>query len=86
MTKDEVIKFIDDCEKSNEKPFGYMVVAISREDIVSKFGALVQKFDILKKEEKENVLSEVANEMNENYQENQFAFEFSKALSNYILD
>lgn len=86
MKKEEVLKFINDCENSEEKPFGYMVVAISREDIVSKFGALVHKFDILTKEEKENVLSEIANEMNENYQENQFGFEFSKALSDYILD
>ena len=87
MTKNEVLDFIDSCEHcKEEKPFGYMVVAISREDIVSKFGALVQKFDILTKEEKENVLSEIANEMNENYQENQFGFEFSKAFSDYILD
>ena len=86
MTKDEVIKFIDDCENSNEKPYGYMIVAISREDIVAKFGDLVRKFDILTKEQKENVLSEVADEMNENYQEYEFGIEFSKALSNYILD
>ena len=86
MTKDEVVKFINDCENSNQKPYGYMIVAISREDIVSHFGNLVQKFDILTKEEKENVLSEVADEMNENYQEYEFGIEFSKTLSNYILD
>jgi hypothetical protein len=85
MTKDDVLNFLESCETSGEKPFGYMIVAISREDIVSKFGDSVRKFDLLNKEQKENVLSELADDMNDVYENEHFGDDFRKVFGEFLL-
>jgi hypothetical protein len=73
MTKKEAIEFIKKCDKDSDAPYGYFVCAISREDLaVHCSEEVVEEFDKLSKTKKEKVLSNIANELNETYQEYEF--------------
>lgn len=86
MKKEDVFNFVNECENCNEKPYGYFVVAISREDIAAKFGDLVRKFDMFTEEEKANILSEMADVLNDVYENEHFGNDFRKAFNDIIND
>ena len=74
MTKKEAIEFIKSCAKDSDAPYGFMVVAISREDLACHhLDEVVEEFDKLSKQKKEKVLSAIADELNEKYQEWNFS-------------
>lgn len=66
MTKEEAINFINECsEQRNDKPYGFMVVAISREDIELHQHDFLERFDNLSDENKERVVSELADHISD---------------------
>lgn len=73
MTKKEAIEFIKNCDKDIDAPYGYFVCAISREDLaVHCSDEVIENFDKLSKSKKVKVLSSIADELNETYQEYEF--------------
>jgi hypothetical protein len=74
MTKKEAIDFIRKCANSDDAPFGFMVVGISREDLACHHSdEVVEEFDKLSKRKKEKALSAIADEMNDKYQDWNFS-------------
>lgn len=74
MTKKEAIEFIKKCAKDSDAPYGFMVVAISREDLACHHSdEVVEEFDKFSKRKKEKVLSAIADELNDKYQEWNFS-------------
>jgi signal recognition particle receptor subunit beta len=72
MKKNDAIEFIKKCSKIEE--CGFFVVAITREDLATHYdNEVIEEFDKLSSKEKENVLSGIANEMEELYQEWNFS-------------
>ena len=66
MTKEEAINFINECsELRNDKPYGFMVVAISREDIELHQEDFLERFDNLSDESKERVVSGLADHLSD---------------------
>jgi hypothetical protein len=66
MTKEEAINFINECsELRNDKPYGFMVVAISREDIEIHQQDFLERFDNLSDENKERVVSVLADHLSD---------------------
>lgn len=58
MTKNEAIKFI---EKASDTPCGFIVMAISREDIEQRYSdESIKTFDMFSPEVQEMVLGEIA--------------------------
>ena len=54
MTKKEAIEFIKSCAKNSDAPYGFMVVAISREDLACHHSdEVVEEFDKFRKRKKE---------------------------------
>lgn len=81
MTAKEAIEFIKKCSKDANAPYGFMVVGISKEDIHNRFdGDVIDKFDKLSKKNKEKVLSNVAEIMNETYQDYCFGDDFENTI------
>ena len=77
MTKEQVIKMLNDCENDTDAPYGFMLVSISREDIALYHNSnVLEKFDTLSKEKKEKVLSEMADSLADNYENVMFFNEF----------
>ena len=73
MTKNEAIKFIKECAKDSDAPYGFFVCVISREDLANHFdNEMVDKFDKLSKKKKEIVLSNIADEIKDIFEENEF--------------
>jgi len=74
MTKNEVLDFLDSCEHcKEEKPFGYMVVAISKEDIaVNASKVFIDKFEQMNEVDKENELSDIADSLNDVFENEMF--------------
>ena len=68
---------LKECANDSDAPYGFFVCAISREDIANHFeGEVVEEFDKLSKKKKEILLSNIADEMNDVYQENNFSDNF----------
>ena len=68
---------LKECANDSDAPYGFFVCAISREDIVNHFeDEVVEEFDKLSKKKKEILLSNIADEMNDVYQENNFSDNF----------
>jgi hypothetical protein len=81
MTAKEAIEFIKKCSKDTNAPYGFMVVAISKEDIYTRFDDdVIDEFDKLSKKNKEKVLSNVAETMNEIYQDFCFENDFENTI------
>lgn len=81
MTDCEVTEFVENCEKSNEKPFGYMVVAISKEDLANHLSN--EKFDLfmsLPEDERKAKLSEIADALNDKFENEYFGSLFEDVL------
>lgn len=73
MKKAEAIEFIKKCAKDNDAPYGFFVVAISREDLVVHCESeVVEEFDSFSKAKRERILSNIANELEDEYQEYTF--------------
>lgn len=74
MTKKEAIEFIKSCAKNSDAPYGFMVVAISREDLACHHSdEIVEEFDRFSKRKKEMILSAIADELKDKYQEWNFS-------------
>lgn len=74
MTKKEAIEFIRKTTNSDDAPFGFMVVGISREDLACHHSdEVVEEFDKFSKRKKEMILSSIADELNDKYQEWNFS-------------
>ena len=83
MTKEEAIKFIKECTNDSDAPYGFFVCAISREDIVNHFeDEVVEEFDKLPKKKKEILLSNIADEIKDTFEE----YEFGCDLENIEID
>lgn len=81
MTAKEAIEFIKKCSKDANAPYGFMVVGISKEDVYTQFDdETIEEFNKLSKKDKEKVLSGVANEMNEIYQDCYFGNDFENTI------
>jgi hypothetical protein len=66
MTKEEAINFINECsELRNDNPYGFVVIAISREDIKNHQHCFLERFDNLSDENKEIVVSELADHISD---------------------
>lgn len=66
MTKEEAINFINECsEQRNYKPYGFIVIAISREDIENHQKDFIERFDNLSDESKERVVSGLADHLSD---------------------
>ena len=74
MTKKEAIEFIKSCAKNSDAPYGFMVVAISREDLACHHSdEVVEEFDKFRKRKNEMILSAIADELKDKYQEWNFS-------------
>lgn len=83
MTKKEAIKFIEDCSKSGSAPYGFMIVAVSGDDIASNFDTSISdRFFEMKEKKQEKLLSDIAENLKERYEE----FEFSEEIQNLLGD
>ena len=83
MTKEEAIKFIKECANDSDAPYGFFVCAISREDIANHFeDEVVEEFDKLSKNKKETLLSNIAEEIKDTFEE----YEFGCDLENIEID
>ena len=72
MKKNEAIEFIKKCSK--DEVCGFFVVAITKEDLINHYDEeTIKEFEKLTKSEQEEVLSEIANEMGEMYNEWHFS-------------
>ena len=72
MKKNDAIEFIKKCSKNEE--CGFFVVAITREDLENHYdNEVIEEFDKLSSKKKENVLSGIANEMEEMYNDWHFS-------------
>lgn len=70
MTKEQAINFINECsEYRDDKPYGFMVVAISREDIAIHQQDFLERFDNLSDERKERVVSGLADHLSDMFVE-----------------
>lgn len=70
MTKKEAIEFIKSCAKDSDAPYGFMVVAISREDLACHHSdEVVEEFDKFGKRKKEKILSSIADELKDKYED-----------------
>ena len=70
MTKEEAINFINECsEMRNDKPYGFVVIAISREDIENHQQDFIERFDNLSDDNKERVVSELADHLSDMFVE-----------------
>lgn len=77
MTKKEAIKFIEDCSKSDSAPYGFMIVAVSGDDIASNFDTSISdRFFEMKEKKQEKLLSDIAENLKDRYEE----FEFSNEI------
>lgn len=75
MTKEEVIKHLESCDKAEsvDGPYAHFIVSISREDLV-QYGTEFQLavFDSASVEGKRKMLNEIADELHENYEYEDF--------------
>lgn len=70
MTKEEAINFINKCsEMGSDKPYGFVVIAISREDIENHHKHFLERFDNLSDERKERVVSGLADHLSDMFVE-----------------
>ena len=60
MTKSEVINYMDKAIDF-DGACGFICIALSREDIATKYPNLIERFDKLTEEQRERVLSNIAN-------------------------
>lgn len=83
MTKKEAIEFIKKCAKDSDAPYGFFVCAISREDLACHHSdEVVEEFDKLSKKKKEILLSNIADEIKDTFEE----YEFGCDLENIEID
>ena len=81
MTAKEAIEFIKKCSKDADAPYGFMIVGISKEDIYTRFDEeTIDEFNKLSKKDKEKVLSNAAEIMNETYQDYCFGNDFENTI------
>ena len=80
MTKEEAIKFIENC--SDQDYCGFFVCAVSREDFsFHEFANKnLEKLDEMNPEEKESYLSDVAESMEYIYNNEHFKDDFKKVM------
>ena len=78
MTKEDAIKFISEC---NDKDYGFMVVAISAEDVGNVDNDLLDGFNSVQDEYKAKWLSILADKLNEEYQEEHFGKDFENVCA-----
>lgn len=84
MTKTEAIKFIESCKN---EPYGFFVVAISREDVaVHCTEKIINEFDNYSMNRQEKILSDIADEMNDVFQENNFSDNFDNVCMENIMN
>ena len=68
MTKEEAINFINECsECRDDKPYGFIVIALSREDIAIRQEEFLERFDNLSEESKEQVISQLADNISDTF-------------------
>lgn len=66
MTREEAINFINECsEYRDDKPYGFIVVALSREDIAIRQEEFLERFDNLSDESKEKVIGQLADNISD---------------------
>ena len=83
MTKKEVIDFINQCDNDSDAPYGFFICAISREDLAFHCdNQVVSEFDKLNTNQKEKVLSNIADEIHNTFEE----YEFKNDLENIEID
>lgn len=82
MTKNEAIKFINECAKDSDAPYGFFVCAVSRENLAVRCeDEAVKAFDKLSKTKKKKVLSSIAEELNNIYQDYEFGVDMDDVCS-----
>lgn len=82
MTKEEALKFINECAKDSDATYGFFVCAVSREDLESHCeDEVIKAFDKLSKCKKEKILSGIAEELNNTYQDYEFGVDMDDVCS-----
>ena len=68
MTREEAINFINKCsENKDDKPYGFIVLALSRKDIAIHQEEFLERFDNLSDESKEKVINQLADNISDTF-------------------
>ena len=81
MTKDEAIKYINECDEN----IGFFVIAVSEDDVEFYLDELEQKkFNDMPKKRQTKFLSQIADEMHGEYEDN-FGNKFSQVAKEIFI-